>query len=157
MLTPQCIITSFTRTGARSVSRRTPFSRTPPAVPRHSPLLPCRQVDGHAVGDGGREQGARLGRGVAVHAVQHQPAVEPPRVPADLRTVDLVAQDEGREAGREGRPERPPAPHHLPDALVAPEAQAHRTGGDPGDDAVLLGPFAKLEPGDGAIPRVDLA
>src|SRR5512135_3289375 len=63
----------------------------------HNPPLWCGEVDGDAVGDGDREQRPSIPGGVAVDAVEHEPSWAQVRVPRDVGTVHLVAQDDGGE------------------------------------------------------------
>src|SRR5438128_11707908 len=120
---------------------------------RHGVLRRRGEVDRYAVGHGQGEEHAGRPRGVAVHAVQHQPPLGERVIPPDRAAVDLVAQHRDGKRWLKGGTERPPAGHHLSHVLLAPQAQAEAVlaSGDARDEVVALGPFAELEAGDAGI------
>jgi hypothetical protein len=120
-----------------------------------------REVDRDAIGDGDGEQEARCTRGVAIHAVEQEPAVGGAFVPVDGRAVHLLTDGDATEPRLVRLGEGAPAGEHLPDRLVAPEAKGEAgtgaTRGDAGDQAVPLGPLVELEARDGGVTGVRLA
>src|SRR5207302_6894576 len=80
-------------------------------------------------------------------------------VPADRAAVDVLAQRGDGKRRVKGGAERPPAGHHLPHVLLAPqtEAEAVLARRDPGDEAESFAPFAQLHPGHRRIADLPLA
>src|SRR5712691_1607540 len=120
----------------------------PPRVHQgHRPLRWHREIDGNAIRHRDGEQHAARPCGVAVHAVQDEPAVSAGLVPRDARSMDLMAEDDGGEAGLEGGAEGAPAGHHLPHVFLAPQAEAEpvAAGRDTGDGTVARRPLTELE------------
>lgn len=110
-----------------------------------------RQVDGDAIGDGDGEQHPALGGGVPVEAVENEPPLRQRLVPANLDTMDLIAEYDGPELWSERRAKGAPAAHDLSDRLITPEAEAQRACRNARNQAEALSPVGQLEARDGSI------
>src|SRR5437016_5949768 len=122
---------------------------------RDRALVGDGQIHRNAVGDRDRQQHARLFGRVTVEPVEDQPTVRPGLVPAHVRAVHLMRQDDRRKSCAEARAERAPAADHLPHRLVAPEAETQRACRDAGDQSVALGPLCQLQAWHGGIAGWD--
>src|SRR6267154_3379790 len=125
---------------------------TPPRVhERDGPFSRDGEIHGNAVGDGDRQQHAVLPRGVAIAAVEDEPARGYRLVPMHIGAVYLMRQHGRRKARAECRPERASAADDLPHRLVTPQAKTERPCRDPRDQPVALRPLRQLEPRDGGV------
>src|SRR5260370_25117079 len=97
---------------------------TPPRVhERDGPFPRDGEIHRNAVGDGDRQQHAVLPCGVAIAAVEDEPALGYGFVPMHVGAVYLMRQHDRRKARVECRPERAPAADDLPDRLVPPHSE----------------------------------
>src|SRR5579859_2155591 len=88
-----------------------------------------------------------------IESVEHEPTRPLPRVPGDLRAVDLVTEDDGGKSILECRPKAAPSALDFGGRFVGPQSEAEiaLAGGDPGRHPVPGGPLGELQPGDAGV------